>query len=389
MKRLRDLFKFRSKSKEHPYKKKSNKISSVQRDPKTSDHERIMSVYHLIVLDESGSMSCVRGQTISGCNETLQTIEQMQRTNPDTQRHYVSIYAFDTDNSRYIINDQPIDDVPLLTDQDYSPYGGTPLYDALGKTLGEFDATLNKGSGIGYVTTITDGEENSSREYSLTQIQQLIQMLKEKGVVFSFIGANIDAEAYARSMHIDNAMQFTQDEQGTREMWERERMSKMRSNARMEFERRYEREAFEHFAENENIGQYYSSVATDRITPAHITSLQPGEIFVFGSNIRGQHNGGAAGFALKRFGAVIGQNEGLQGRSYAIPTTGIGEEELYRAIVRFTTFAQSHPELTFLVTPIGCGNAGWQPYSIAPMFQRAARLPNVKLPQVFWTYCYD
>ena len=107
---------------------------------------------------------------------------------------------------------------------------------------------------------------------------------------------------------------------------------------------------------------------------------------MFGSNVHGNHNGGAAGYALAHFGAINGQAEGLQGKSYAIPTDGVSEKELYTSICRFCEFAAQHPEQTFYVTAIGCGNAGHSPYNVAPMFRQAIRLKNVKLPIEFWDF---
>lgn len=120
-----------------------------------------------------------------------------------------------------------------------------------------------------------------------------------------------------------------------------------------------------------------------RVSPRHITTLEPGEIFVFGSNAQGMHLGGAARTAHMKFGAVWGNGEGLQGQSYAIPTME-GEESSRRAVERFVQFAQEHPELKFLVTPIGCGIAGYTPKEIAPMFETAVTLKNVYLPKIFW-----
>ena len=69
-------------------------------------------IYNLIILDESGSMDCVKKQTISGCNETINTIRMAQEKYADTQLHYVSIFAFQSGSvpSRYIIKNEPIDD---------------------------------------------------------------------------------------------------------------------------------------------------------------------------------------------------------------------------------------------------------------------------------------
>ena len=121
-------------------------------------------------------------------------------------------------------------------------------------------------------------------------------------------------------------------------------------------------------------------------TPENITALEPDEIFVFGSNINGNHEGGASAYAVSHFGAIKGQAEGLQGQSYAIPTEGVTEKELYDAICRFCDFAAQHPELTFYVTAIGCGKAGFSPYTVAPMFRDAIKLKNVKLPMEFWDF---
>lgn len=348
----------------------------------------LTSVYHLIVLDESGSMSCVTNQTISGCNETIQTIRLMQDNNKDTQTHYVSVYLFESGRSRYIIHNQPVVEVKDITHKDYCPNGCTPLFDALGFTLMELKEIMGTPDTLGYVTIITDGEENSSRRYSLHQVRELIDELKKRDVIFSFIGANIDAAEYAKNLNISNSMQFVQDDEGTRAMWERERRGKMRSGAKMSFMKKFASEEFNCcFSISENSGSYYQEeVDKNCVTPAFVNSLKENEIFVFGSNVAGIHNGGAAGYAKNHFGAIDGQAEGLQGQSYAIPTDGVSEKELYQAICRFCDFASSRPELTFYVTAVGCGNAGFSPYTVAPMFRDAVKLKNVKLPIEFWDF---
>lgn len=92
-----------------------------------------------------------------------------------------------------------------------------------------------------------------------------------------------------------------------------------------------------------------------RITSPRITELKPGEIFVFGSNLEGAHGGGAALLAWKKWGAVWGQGAGLQGQTYGIPTMHGGPAEIKPYVDDFIRCAQEHPELTFLVTEIGCG----------------------------------
>ena len=129
----------------------------------------------------------------------------------------------------------------------------------------------------------------------------------------------------------------------------------------------------------QSANDYYS----DRVTPDHIAVLAPNEVFVFGSNIQGHHDGGAAALAMQSFGAVWGQGEGLQGNAYAIPTTaGIGV--LQEAVKRFTEYASQNPDKRFLVTRVGCGNAGYDVDVIAPLFGECVRLENVSLPNEFW-----
>lgn len=118
-------------------------------------------------------------------------------------------------------------------------------------------------------------------------------------------------------------------------------------------------------------------------TPERITELKPNEIFVFGSNLRGIHAGGAARIALQRFGAIMGQGIGLQGNSYAIPTMQGGVETIKPFVDDFISFAISRHDLTFYVTKIGCGIAGFSSNEIAPLFAKAVDVDNIRLPREF------
>ncbi len=120
-----------------------------------------------------------------------------------------------------------------------------------------------------------------------------------------------------------------------------------------------------------------------RITPSVVNVLKENEIFVFGSNFQGKHIGGAARTAKENFGAVWGIGEGLQGKSYAIPTME-GIDNLIPAIERFASFAKQHQEFKFYVTAIGCGIAGHNAEDVAPYFLESSYLPNVYLPVSFW-----
>ena len=112
----------------------------------------------------------------------------------------------------------------------------------------------------------------------------------------------------------------------------------------------------------------------EAFTPDMITELGPNDVLVFG---------GAARTAFQRFGAVWGEGEGLQGQSYAIPTMHGGVAAIRPYVDRFIEFASQHPDLTFYVTRIGCGIAGFTARQIAPLFGAATALANVRLPRDF------
>jgi hypothetical protein len=115
------------------------------------------------------------------------------------------------------------------------------------------------------------------------------------------------------------------------------------------------------------------------------------EVFVFGSNLQGIHGKGAAKSALLEHGAIFGQGEGRQGQSYAIPTkatpyVALTLVAINTGVARFLDYAEHNPSEEFLVTPIGCGLAGYQPFQIAPMFALVRFLDNVQLPPEFLDY---
>lgn len=180
------------------------------------------TVFNLIILDESGSMSSCVKSTISGCNETINVAKQLQAANPDTQRVLMSVYAFQSGSvpSRYLCKNIPVADARHITGRDYRSGGCTPLLDAVGSTLSELSAVAaTHEDATGIVTIITDGLENSSTHYDLRKVVSLIDRLKEMGWTFNFIGANIDVDMMSRKLHIDNKMAFSSDESGTEEMF--------------------------------------------------------------------------------------------------------------------------------------------------------------------------
>ncbi len=117
-----------------------------------------------------------------------------------------------------------------------------------------------------------------------------------------------------------------------------------------------------------------------RIAPNQITELSQCEIFVFGSNLEGQHMGGAARYAYDHFGAEWGNGVGPQGRCYAIPTMHGPLSDIKPYVDDFIEYARQHPMNRFLLTRIGCGIAGFKDKDMAPLFLEAFKLPNVSFP---------
>lgn len=193
-------------------------------------------VFNLIILDESGSMSCIERQALNGLNETLQTIRGAQKKYPE-QEQLVSIIPFESGNIRLLRDKISINEVKDLRPKEYNPEGSTPLYDAIGFGINSIRNEVSDDDSV-LVTIITDGEENSSVEYTGKAIATIIDELKKKGWMFTYIGANQDAVSVAMTINITNAMNFVQDDEGTRAMFERER--RCREHYLMESARDYQ-----------------------------------------------------------------------------------------------------------------------------------------------------
>ncbi len=143
-------------------------------------------------------------------------------------------------------------------------------------------------------------------------------------------------------------------------MWENYRVSTV---AYYEKARRSELRG-EYFDEDQDF--FNEKAKSRRITPGYIHRLLPNEIVVFGSNILGHHNGSLAEKAVNEWGAVNGRPNGRQGQCYAIATDGATLDSIRFQVQGFIEYARSNPHLLFLVTRIGCGNAGWHAGHTAP-----------------------
>ena len=211
--------------------KKSENAVENEKAEKPADNDQqaetpiARRIYNLLILDESGSMSAIYQPAITGVNETLQTIREAQKENP-SQEHFVTLVAFDSGHYNEIYHNIPAFSAVDITTDQYQPCGMTPLYDTMGRAINELRETIKDDSDVALVTVITDGYENASREYTGPAIKALIEELKKKNWVFTYIGANQDVEAVAASMAINNHHAFQADVDGTREMFLKERNSR-------------------------------------------------------------------------------------------------------------------------------------------------------------------
>ena len=119
-----------------------------------------------------------------------------------------------------------------------------------------------------------------------------------------------------------------------------------------------------------------------KTSPETITILKDNEVFVFGSNMKGNHIGGAAKQALQ-WGAKMGKEFGHYGQTFAIPTMGLPLTGIKNYVHHFIDIAYGNDDLDYLVTEVGCGIAGYWPEEIAPMFIRAKGVDNIYLPKRF------
>jgi Mg-chelatase subunit ChlD len=172
--------------------------------------------YYLLIVDASSSMSPLLKSTISGVNEQIDTIKQLETEFPD-QKYNMSFIHF---NSSVTIEytQKGASKLEHINESNYRCSGMTALLDAIGvgvtKLNEKIESKIESGEATAVVVIITDGEENSSREYDGQKIKSMIQELQNTGRwTFTFVGANIDSVTTARNYGIDdkNVMQFSAD----------------------------------------------------------------------------------------------------------------------------------------------------------------------------------
>jgi hypothetical protein len=185
-------------------------------------------VHNLIILDESGSMSSIKPQIISGFNELVQSIKGIEGQFPE-QEHFISLVSFNSISNKILHFVDPVEKLDAINDTSYTPASLTPLYDAMGFSISKLQHYLEVKENYNVlVTVLTDGEENASKEYTGSTIKKLVDDLKQQNWTFTYIGADHDVEAMASKMNIFNTMSFDKNEQDIRRMFVNESKSRVK-----------------------------------------------------------------------------------------------------------------------------------------------------------------
>lgn len=177
-----------------------------------SDTNAKPTIHHLFILDESGSMSSIRQQTISAFNELMSHNTNLLAANPD-QEHRLSFVTFNGKGIRTVCFNAPLTSDQLLNEANYNPSDNTPLYDAIGSSILKVkQEAWGKPDYNVLVTIFTDGMENDSKEFTGKEIKLMVEELKTKGWAFTYLGTDHDIDAAA------DAMAF---HKGARKQWDK------------------------------------------------------------------------------------------------------------------------------------------------------------------------
>ena len=191
-------------------------------------------VFHLLLLDESGSMGDIRQPVIDGFNATAQTVMELEQQFRE-QEHRICLVTFNGSGIRTPLFDEPASKLSRLDVKSYHPRGATPLHDAMGLAITRL-RVLTEGHADHrvLVTILTDGIENASREYSQAAIQALVEELTEKNWMFTYYGVNHDARRTAESLSIRISFDFAAAPEAMPALFARDRDSRLAYSRRLQ-----------------------------------------------------------------------------------------------------------------------------------------------------------
>ncbi len=180
-------------------------------------------VHNLIILDESGSMQSIKEPVIGMFNSIVTSSKEIASKYPE-QEHLVSMVSFNSLGVRTYLYSQPLISLDVISGQNYRPRSMTPLYDAMGFSIGRLRKEVETIPDYNVLVNIlTDGFENASKEYTGNSIRNLIDELKKTGKwTFTYAGADHDVEEAASRMSISNYISFNKSEHGLHSFLQKE-----------------------------------------------------------------------------------------------------------------------------------------------------------------------
>jgi len=186
-------------------------------------------VHNLIILDESGSMNSIKKTILNGFNELINSVKSIEKEFPE-QEHYISIISFNSKNENNVIHfNEPVSKIETIDDKNYNPESSTPLFDAMGFSILKLKNFLSdKNNYSVLVTILTDGEENASKEYSLTSIKRIIEELKSENWTFTYMGTDHDIDKTTMDLNIKNKIRFDKNGRGIKNMFKIETNSRIK-----------------------------------------------------------------------------------------------------------------------------------------------------------------
>ena len=169
----------------------------------------------VMLLDESGSMTPHRDSVVTSFNSYINELKN------GTKRCFLSLYKFDQRNGsegfkilRKVFENRKVKECYPLTTSQYAPYGGTPLYDAVGKLIQKTKKRLPKDAKVLFVVH-TDGQENASHQYNQERVKTLIQRMENKrGWTFVYLGEGAQAWNAGYDFGIQNVANFSSNLRG-------------------------------------------------------------------------------------------------------------------------------------------------------------------------------
>jgi uncharacterized protein YegL len=173
------------------------------------------TIYHFVV-DQSGSMSGSEGPTIEGFNSQLKTLQQLKSQYPDNE-YIVSVTYFE-DDVMDIVKFASIEQIQMLSRENYRPGGLTALLDGIGKSIeairSKYNQEIKEDLASVVMVILTDGGENASRFYTRNRIADTIKELDVTGKwTFSFLGADLNALEASENLNIreENIISFSKE----------------------------------------------------------------------------------------------------------------------------------------------------------------------------------